>query len=144
NRQKRLLRWTMIFDTRDGADYLRQIDAFAAIVCVPEDNGKFRVIRDLKREVKGEVTDLQRIFWWDTREESVRSLALAIGVKPVRTQIVAFFPIDFEERLFRLERREMERRKGHWREAEIKETQFRVVRRGSTFEPVVADQTYER
>jgi len=144
NRAKRLLRWTMIFDTRDGADYRSQLDAFGAIVCVPEANGKFRVVRDPKNEVKGDVTDLQRVFWWDTREESVRSLALAIGVKPVPTQIVAFFPVEFEEKLFRLERREMERRKGHWRETEIKETQFRVVRRGSTFEPVVADQTYER
>ncbi len=143
-RQQRVLRWTMIFDVRDGSEYLRQLDALGAIIGMPESDGKIRVVHDLKNEVKnGDVYALKRIFWWDTKEESVRGLAAALRLNPAPTQIVAFFPIDLEEKLLRMELSYMQRRKGRQNEDEIKETQFHVERRGSTYAPVVVDQSYE-
>src|SRR5262249_1049162 len=46
-REERQLRWTMIFNTRDGTDYATQLDALGAILAVPSADGKeFEIIRD--------------------------------------------------------------------------------------------------
>ena len=55
-RQKRVLRWTMLFDTRDGDEYAEQLRALGAILAVPGKDREYLVIRDLsKRPVTGQV-----------------------------------------------------------------------------------------
>src|SRR5262249_984472 len=99
-RVKRTLRWTLMFNTLNGDDYRRQFAALGAILAIPDRSGEYRVIRDLnKRPATGEIEDvgkINRIFWVDDKPDSVRSLAMALGLNPLPSQIVAFFPVELE------------------------------------------------
>ncbi len=134
-------RWVLTFETRDGFDYLRQLEALGAILAVPLEGDRFLVIRNLKqRPARGEIENaaaIQRIFWIDDKPESVRSLARALQLGRVPDHIVAFFPDALEEELLRKELAFRNRR-----EEEIRKTYFRLERRGGRFAPVVVDQTY--
>jgi hypothetical protein len=142
DRQKRVLRWTMTFDTVSGDDYRRQLSALGAILGVPGPEN-YTIIRDLNRKpAVGKVEDLnqiKRIFWIDNRPDSVGPLAQALGLTPVPDHVVAFFPQKLEDDLVRKERAFR-----GLKEEQIQETRFRVVRRNSTYEPVVVDQTAKR
>lgn len=138
-REKRVLRWVMIFDTVDGNDYARQLNALGAILGVPEPGGRYRILRDLRaRPARGEIEDLnkiERIFWVDDKPDSVGPLAAALQLNPPPPHIVAFFPRKFEQDLLRLELSY-----GGLKEEEIQETRFRVVKVGNTYAPRVVDQ----
>src|SRR5262249_35046917 len=107
-RQRRVLRWTMIFNTTDGYDYVKQLAALGAIIAVPTTDGDYMVIRDLnRRPATGKIEDLteiNRIFWVDDRAESVVPLGQALGLRPPPARVVAFFPAELEEKLLALER----------------------------------------
>jgi hypothetical protein len=137
-RQKRQLRWVMMFDTANGNDYARQLSALGAILGVPGEGG-YGIVRDLNSRPavpKAEdLTKIRRIFWIDSQPASVRPLVTALGLKPPPDHIVAFFPEKLEGELLRKELK-FKGRKEH----EILETRFRVIRRGNTFEPMVVDQ----
>jgi hypothetical protein len=143
-RQRRVLRWTMIFNTTDGYDYARQLAALGAILAAPGPDGQYIVYRDLaRRPVKGKVENLEeinRIFWVDDRPMSVGPLGTALGLRPPPQRVVAFFPTSLEEKLLELERVYS----GGKSEDQIKETRFRVVRnatgRGPKFRPMVESQ----
>jgi hypothetical protein len=142
-RQKRLLRWTMIFNTRDGNDYAAQLDALGAILAVPSPGGKeYLLIRDLKgRPAQGKVEDLasiQSIYWIDDKPDSVAGLAWALGINPPK-HIVAFFPAELENKLAELERAY----KG-LKEDDIAETRFDIIRGASGYEPKVTFQSAKR
>lgn len=138
-REKRVLRWVMIFDTVDGNDYARQLDALGAILGVPESGGQYRILRDLKsRPARGKIEDLnkiERIFWVDDKPDSVGPLAAALQLNPPPPHIVAFFPRKFEQDLLRLE---LSYR--GLKEEDIQETRFRVIKVGNTYAPRVVDQ----
>ncbi len=131
-RTKRVLRWSMIFNTESGEDYLRQLANIkpggGAILAVPQPpNGtSFMVLRDLhKRPATGAVEDISkihRIYWVDDKPESVAGLARALGLPAVPPYIVAFFPEELEQQLAKLEHDH----KGLG-EDEIEETKFSVV-----------------
>jgi hypothetical protein len=145
-RQKRVLRWTMMFNTLNGNDYAKQLDALGAILAVPDEQGQYRVIRNLKqRPALGNVEDLaaiQRIFWNDTDPRSITSLSMALGLRPVPPHIVAFFPEKLEQELLRKELEFGRRRKANITEDDIHETRFKVVQRGGTYEALVESQRY--
>jgi hypothetical protein len=144
-RQKRQLRWTMIFNTRDGNDYATQLDALGAILAVPTsaENKEFLVIRDLKsRPAQGKVEDpaaLQRIYWIDDKVDSVTGLARALGIKTNPKLIIAFLPVELENKLA-----QMERDYKGLKEDDIAETRFDVVRTGEGYEPKVTSQLGRR
>jgi hypothetical protein len=129
------------FDTKDGEEYARQLQALGAVLAVPDskDKAMFRVIRDLaKRPVHAEVEDLSkldRIFWVDNDAASVAGLAKALDLKPVPDFVVAFFPQIVEDDLLRKERAFARRA-----EEDILETHFRVRRTNSGYDLVVVDQ----
>ena len=129
----------MMFDTRDGRDYLQQLAALKAFVAVPTASG-YQVIRELNaRPAVGKVEDLKdlkRIFWVDNRPESIRPLAEALGVKPIPDHLVAFFPQELEDELLK-----KELKFNGLREDEIQETRFRVLKRGTAYVPIVVEQT---
>lgn len=137
-RKKRVLRWTMMFDTRDGYDYVRQLAALGAILGVPQPDGSYVILRNLlQKPAQGMVEDLtkiNRIFWVDDRADSLRMLAQALGLERVPDHVVAFFPKEFEAELTRKEF-QYHRKPEHL----IQETRFRVIRRGAGWEAVVID-----
>jgi hypothetical protein len=137
DREKRTLRWTLIFNTRDGQDYMRQLQSCGAIIGVPGQNGdpnSYTVIRDLNRPNPQKEDTVGRIYWVDDGQVSVRSLATALGVPPPAYFLVFFSP-EFEEKLLRLEFGFRGKK-----ENEIIETRFDIRRRGDTYEPVVISQ----
>jgi hypothetical protein len=140
-RQKRLLRWTMIFNTANGGDYADQLLALGALLAVPHptEQGQFLLIKDLKtRPVKletGNLEEIKQIFWVDDKPDSVTSLSRALGLPRAPRFVVAFFPLAFEEKLLKLELAYHNKR-----EDQIHETQFNIERRGGTYEPRVTNQ----
>jgi hypothetical protein len=138
-RPKRLLRWVMKFNTLNGNDYRKQLAALGAILAFPQPDGSYRVYRNLnQRPLEGKIEDLNtlnRIFWVDDKPESIASLSQAMGLKPPDGPIIAFFPVDLETKLLRLELAYR-----GLKEDEIKLTEFRIVAKGGTYEPVVVKQ----
>jgi hypothetical protein len=136
---KRLVRWQMIFDTKDGEEYAKQLHALGAILAVKEKNGKYRFFRDLtKRPIVGkteDVTQVKHIFWVDSKPESVRSLAKALGLKPEPETVVVFFPEKLEKELL-----DKELAFAGKKEEAIQETTFKVVRKDDTYEVKVVSQ----
>jgi hypothetical protein len=130
-REKRVLRWSMKFSTQNGNDYLQQLRDIkpggGAILAVSAGGNRYEVFRDLaKNPVTGKVEDLSslnRIFWVDDQPDSVRNLARAMGIK-APPFIVAFFPVELENELVRLERE----KSGGAKEDDIDDTRFEVVR----------------
>ncbi len=105
-RIRRRLRWTLVFNTRDGNDYRRQLKAFGAILAIPDPNNPddFLVIRDLDRPTPRaeDVAQIKRFYWIDDGAVSVRSLSSSLGIAPP-TYFAVFFPDELEEKLLRLE-----------------------------------------
>lgn len=125
-RQKRLLRWTLIFDTTTGKDYVTQLNAMGAILAVPQPKGGYLVIRNLdKKPASGvceNLEEIHRIFWIDENPASVPALAEVLGLKPVPPHLVCFFPRYIEDDMLR-----KELAYAHRREEDIHETRFHLV-----------------
>jgi hypothetical protein len=140
DREVRRDRWVLNIETRDGGnDYARQLHALGAILAIPQPDGQYLIVRDLtKRPARGQIEDIggiQRIFWVDNKPESVRSLVTALQLDRVPPWFVAFFPKDLEDDLLRKELAFKNRR-----EADIRKTYFRLVRKGTGYDPVVVAQ----
>jgi hypothetical protein len=137
-REKRMLRWKMIFDTKNGEDYVQQLDSLGVTMAVPVGENEYRFIADLKeRPAKLERKELpeDRIFWFDSGRESVASLAKTLQLKVVPSYVVAFLPRKMEEELFAKELKHAGRK-----EVEISETTFKFVKTKDGYEIVVASQ----
>jgi hypothetical protein len=139
-RVEAMRRWNMVFDTKNGDDYRKQLEALGAILAIPEKDGQYRVIRNLTPPVKPEAEDLQklqRIFWVDDNAQSVRNLAGALKLPDVPAHIVAFFPVELEQKLTALEKKFA----GNRSVGNLKETRIRIqLNKQGVYEPVVVDQ----
>jgi hypothetical protein len=140
DRTKRVLRWTLIFNTSNGQDYANQLAGLGAIIAIPDPKNpdNYLVIRDLRqRPVHPQPEDLaaiQRIYWIDDKPASVQSLASALGLPNV-SHFVAFFPVELEQKLLRLELNFR-----GLKEDEIHETKFELRKTAGGYDPVVVSQ----
>jgi tetratricopeptide (TPR) repeat protein len=140
-RMERMGRWTMTFNTRDGEDYVKQLQSLGAILAieVPGEPGKATVYRDLTSPAEGEVEDINEIesMWWiDDKHESVIGLCAALRIKPEPQRVIVFLPPRQEEKLL-----ELELEFAGKKEEEINETIFELKNRGKgRYEPVVVRQ----
>ncbi len=140
-REPRVLRWTLIFNTRDGNDYANQLAGLGAILAIPspKDPNVYLVIENLnERPVKPrqeELASIKRIYWVDDKAASVSSLARTLGLPGAPPHVVAFFPESLEADLLA-----MELRYRGLREEQIKETRFEIRRTGGVYRPVVVSQ----
>jgi hypothetical protein len=137
-REKRMLRWTMRFDTSNGPDSLRQLDGLGAILAIPvkeNPNPNYKIVRDLKRRpaqlLDEDVSQIQRIYWVANEAEWVRDVMATLGLSIRPSHFVAFMPPELEDKLFELEKKHA---RGH-SEDQIDETRFRVRQLGSRYEP---------
>jgi len=145
-RQKRQLRWVMMFNTLNGNDYANQLRGLGAILAIPQGNGEFYVIRDLgRRPATGKVEDisgLDRIFWIDDKPQSVFSLTSALGISPPPSHVAAFFPQELEAELLKKELAYYHKMHSRGSEDDIRETRFQVRPiGGGKYEPIVVTQT---
>jgi hypothetical protein len=138
DRAKRPLRWTLIFNTHDGKDYRKQLQAFGAILAIPDPKSAdgYLVIRDLDKPTPQaeDIAKIERIYWIDDKPASVRSLSAALDIPPPGHFIV-FFPREFEDKLLRLDLGYRGKQ-----ESEINETRFEVRRFEGTYEPYIISQ----
>jgi hypothetical protein len=137
--EARQLRWTMIFRTHSGSDYLKQLHDLGAILATPESNDEYLVFRDLgKRPLIGKregVGNEKGLRWIDDRADSVPALAQSMGLKFRPPYVVAFFPAKLEEQLRKIE---SDHFKGD--ESMIEETIFRIEQRqGGKYFPIFQD-----
>jgi hypothetical protein len=142
-REERLGRWVMVFDTYSGDDYARQLDSLGAYLGIPHKDGEkvsYLIIRDLHaRPATGkfeDLADIGRIHWTDAKRESIAPLCHALGIRPVPDHVLAFFPEELERKLLRVELQY----KG-LREDQIRETRFKIRKTADGHEPVVIEQT---
>jgi hypothetical protein len=145
-REKRMLRWSMSFNTRTGEDYVRQLRGLGAILAVPVKEGQkpeYKVVRDLSRRpaqlLDEDLAQIKRIYWIDDKPRSVQEVMNVLQVRLRPSHFVAFMPIELEEELFKLERAY----KG-LEEDQIHETKFRILESGGKFRPEVMEQTPKR
>lgn len=148
NTRKRSLRWSLRFTSASGRDYVDQLAAMKAVLVIPQppDEKDALVYRDLAGARQGvrlgeaEWTQLAgQIQFMDTKADSVRGLAEALGIGFVPRRFFAFFPSDLEKDLARMELAYRNRRA-----EDIEETVFRVTVRGGQYDIVVEEQRPKR
>jgi hypothetical protein len=138
-REKRMLRWTMHFNTNTGPDYLRQLAGLGAILAIPVREGPggrdYKIVRDLSARpamlLDEDISKIQRIYWIDDKPQSVADVMMTLGVNMRPSHFVAFMPPELENKLFEME-------KAHARgrpEDDILETHFRVRQFGDHYAP---------
>jgi hypothetical protein len=140
---ERQLRWTMIFRTSSGHDYLKQLQDLNATLATPEANDEYLVFRDLHRgKAVGRKEDLgsfsSLLRWIDDRPDSVQALAQSLGLRFKPPYVVAFFDKKLESQLADLEKRELAKRHYTGPESNIEETIFRIESRpGGKYVPTI-------
>jgi RNA polymerase sigma factor (sigma-70 family) len=138
--RRRLLRWQIVFNTKDGKEYAKQLEALGATLAIPtKHQNQYRLICDLsKRPVKATVEDISKrdhIFLVETNNDSIRSLSKELGLKETPEQIVVFLPRFIEDELLR---KELDY--AHRPEEDIVETTFRFSRTNRGFDIEVTSQ----
>lgn len=153
-REKRMLRWTMLFRPQSPTDYVGQLRGLGAILAFPiPGSNEYQVVRDLAvrppkftHESEEDVKKLNRIFWFDNDPRSVAQVLNVLGLRlqTMPDYFIAFFPEEVEQKLHQREEAYLNK---HYRgagEDSIKETRFRLVERGGTIEPEVSDLKVKR
>jgi hypothetical protein len=138
----RVMRWTMKFNTFDGFDYLRQLRAMKAILAFPQANGRV-VTYDLSKmphtPETGDLRKINRMYWIDNSPESMRGIAVALKLRFLPNQMIAFFPEELERRLLGAELDYMDRTYGRRDEDAIHQTFFDITVEGQDYRVRVAD-----
>ena len=86
SREKRMLRWSMAFSTRNGHDYLEQLRDLGAVIAIPSNGGgkKYQTCDLSKSPPRWNDDDLEantKIFWIDDKPSSVQSLLGSLGLR---------------------------------------------------------------
>ncbi|HEY7329922.1 MAG TPA: hypothetical protein VH592_19965 [Gemmataceae bacterium] len=148
-REKRMLRWSMLFNTPNSADYVSQLRGLGAILAVPvrEDaNGtEYKIIRDLgSRPAKlldEDFSSIQRLVRWaDDNPDSVKGVMTVLQLKLRPSHFLAFMPIELEEKLLKLEIDYLTKRHPSRKEDDIESTKFKILVRNGKYEPMVIEQ----
>jgi hypothetical protein len=146
-REKRNLRWTMLFNTNNGPDYLSQLRGLGAILAIPvkETGGdrEYKIVEDLSKRpaelLDRDLSTIQHIYWVDDHSQTVRDIMAALGLRLRPSHFVAFMPESLENQLFELEKAAAKGRP----EEEINETKFRVKKVGDHYEPELSSITFK-
>lgn len=135
-----MLRWKIAFDTKDGNEYAKELEALGARIAIAtKEPNRYRLVCDLsKRPVQTTAEDISKInhiFWMDDGAKSVRLLAKELGLKETPEHIVVLLPRFVEDELLR---KELDF--AHRPEKDVLETTFRFVQTKRGFDIKVASQ----
>jgi hypothetical protein len=143
-REKRMLRWTMMFNTNSALNYLSQLKGLGAILAIPirEDAAgrEYRVVRKLTAPAKlieEDIEKIQRIFWIDDNPQSVQDMMAVLRLPLRPSHFVAFMPEELEAKLYKLEKDYLDKHYSGRGEDDIAETKFRINQSGKGYEPEV-------
>jgi len=137
---ERMNRWEILFRTKDGADYLKQLNAFKAKVVIPEppDWKTNRLFDELTSPNAGRPLkdqELPPMHFVDNKKDSASKVARALGLDFDPPYFIAFFPKEFENDLAAKEQSYRNRKAD-----QIFSTTFRVIERRGEFVITVSDQ----
>jgi hypothetical protein len=141
-KQKRQLRWTMLFTTTDMRDYLRQLQMLGALIGVQYENRQIRMIANLSQRparLDSSPPPGERIFWLDDKPDSVLAVVNELQLETVPWRVVAYFPESLEKRLLEKELL-FGKRFGRDSEEKIESTVFRITFRNGTAQIEVVEQ----
>ncbi len=149
-REKRNLRWSMLFNTTNSADYVAQLRGLGAILLIPvreDPNGgaEYKVVRDLStRPAKLLNEDVNRISrmvkWVDDKPESVLGVMSVLGLNLRPSHFFAFMPEKLEQKLLSLELDYLHKHYRGCREDDIEATTFRILVKNGKYVPEVKEQ----
>jgi hypothetical protein len=136
----RSIRWTIVFNTSSGKNYLEQLNAFKAKVVIPEPpkwktNRLFEVITEPNPGKPLADQDLPKMYFVDEKAESAAKVAEALGLDFKPPNFIAFFPKEVENELAAKETSYRNRR-----EDQVYSTTFRVLNRDGKHVITVTDQ----
>lgn len=151
-RERRMARWTINVNKADE-DYLRQIQDLGGILAVPiREHAKpddftaedYRLIRNLSSRppklLKEDMTRLgSKYNFYDNNPTSAALMMRLLGLSLRPSHFIAVFPVESEEKLFKLENAYMKKHHPGRTEDDIEETIFEMVLRGKKYEPKVAE-----
>lgn len=137
---ERSLRWTLIFKTTSGEDYLKQLAAFKAKVLIPKppDWKSNLLFEELSPRGAGKPwrdQELPEMFFTDSDKTSAAKVARALGLDFDPPHFIAFFPKDVEDELAAQEKSYANRT-----EEQIHSTTFHVVPRNGKLVITVKEQ----
>jgi hypothetical protein len=130
-REKRMVRWNIMFKVRNGEDFIDQLRDLEAILAMPIGNSrKDYQICDLKkappyRFENADIGKLNRIWWWIEEPPSVRMLSEDMHVRGKPNHYIALMSNKMEEELA-----EKEKKFQGLDPEQIYETKFEFVRVG--------------
>jgi len=142
-REKRMLRWSMKFNTQNGQQYVDQLRALGAILAIPVQEGavrKYQIVRDLRAPAQllpEDISKINRIYWVDDNPRSVNDVMQALGVPLHPSHFVAFMPEELETKLFQMEKDYIQQHFPGLREDQIHETRFQVVGGAGSYQPQI-------
>ena len=154
-REKRQLRWTMLFNTRDSADYVAQLQGLGAILAFPvRENGndfEYRVVRNLTPgQAKMLNEDIQNVRamvkWMDDKPRNAVGVLTVLGL-PVpkisqdKLHFLACMPEKLEQKLLNLELGYLQKQHRGRSEDDIDETKFKINVHNGKYQPEVYEQT---
>ncbi|MFQ3591633.1 MAG: hypothetical protein SNJ82_00380 [Gemmataceae bacterium] len=149
-REKRMLRWHMIFTANSGPEYVAQMRALGAVLAFPVGPDRYQTVRDLKPGAKlldEDLNAIQRIYWIDDKPASVRDVLAALGLSlsPPPPRFIAFMPEELEKKLFEMEKAYITRvLRVPFNEDKIDETIFRVTNIRGKYVPQLERVTLRR
>lgn len=145
-RGERMLRWIMVFNTTNGADYLSQLMDLNARIAFPDPDkpGKFLVISNLGANpiitMELDLSTVSDIFWVDDKAQSVSNLSRTIGLQIKAEAFVVLMPVSVEEKLQKLEKSSLQGAK----EEDIQETRFAISKTSGKYEPAKAEIIFKK
>jgi hypothetical protein len=148
-REKRMLRWTMLFNVDNSPDYVAQLRGLGALLAIPvRENGnqvEYEIVSDLSARpaklVKRDIKEIQRmVYWVDDKPDSVQAVMSVLGLQLRPSHFLAFMPEALEKKLLNLEITYLHKRHPSRSEDDIASTKFRIKPRGGKYEPEVLEQ----
>lgn len=148
-REKRMLRWSMLFNVNNSPDYVAQLRGLGAILAIPvREDGKgaeYEIVRNLSARpaklIKEDIKEIQRmVYWVDDKAESVQGVMSVLGVPLRPSHFLAFMPESLEKKLLDLEISYLHKRHAGRKEDDIESTRFQIRVQGGKYEPVVIEQ----
>jgi hypothetical protein len=142
-REKRMLRWVMSFNTRGGGptEYFKQLSSLGAVIAIPDGKGYKIVYYPPGAPKVKSVEELNRIYWKDYDRNSVGQMMRSLGIRAMPDHFVAFMPQELEEHLFKMEL-DQARSRGKTID-DVDETRFEVLPGGKGYKAVLKSVTFK-
>ncbi len=147
DRQKRMVRWNINFDSGKPADYLDQLGSMGAFLGFPTEYDNkaeawlYKTVRDLRKRpvelLKEDIAALNLIRWYCNDSKWAEAILgeLKVDLKP--THFLVVFPRELEEQFAKVEEEYLKANKIEL--SKVEATNFRLKLEGKRYVPIITD-----